>query len=179
MFVDDEARAQSPTVRRIGYSPAPQKRLRRFGLLTSHFKSRPKSRLTNRTALGEIIAAHTIEAYLNARLARADPTPSSDTIFRTICVGHIRDAEQAPVQHPRVRSRVRRRVQAARAQPGPHRVRAAHGVPVVRAPRPTRFVQDPTAHHYFHKWALQGVFERAWFDMARWYLYKRASDRRA
>ena len=58
-----------------------------------------------------------------------------------------------------------------RVPPGPHRVRAAHGVPVARAPRPTRFVHDPTVHHYVHKWALQGVFERAWFDMARWYLY--------
>ena len=36
-----------------------------------------------------------------------------------------------------------------RVPPGPHRVRAAHGVPVARAPRPTRFVRDPTVHHHF------------------------------
>ena len=35
-----------------------------------------------------------------------------------------------------------------------------------------------TVHHYFHKWALQGVFERAWFDMARWYKRVRPADAR-
>ena len=77
-------------------------------------RSRPKSRLTNRTALGHR-GPHDRGLFIPKRASRPRRSDApSDTIFRTICLGHIRDAERAPVQHPRVRSRVRMRVLVGR-----------------------------------------------------------------
>ena len=99
--------------------------------------------------------------------------PPSEKIFRTICLCHIREAEGATCGARRATGRPR----VLEFEYLLDRIVYALRTGCQWSALPVRDGSYKTVHHYFHKWALRGVFERAWHDTVRWYKRVRPARR--